>query len=261
MNINKKRKSSENNFSKNSIELVYQKQEKMFYNMFSSIKNDKFERKKKLKSMFTPNIINFRNFKIQNRKYNIKKNLESSINYSKNNYCGSFLAPDYSYVSGTKILYDLKSKGPEKTVNRYFSRDIPKADLIRNCKSISTRNKGKCIKSKYFNLINSNITRINRITSFKKNIISKNVSKLTSFGKYNKSFNIFFSDNLRKKKNNNNHFNYNTNKDNISKNSGNNINNNIYGKSFCGSSLNNSRSCLSSSTSCSSKTLRYSKKI
>ena len=174
MNINKKRKSSENNFSKNSIELVYQKQEKMFYNMFSSIKNDKFERKKKLKSMFTPNIINF-------RKYNIKKNLESSINYSKNNYCGSFLAPDYSYVSGTKILYDLKSKGPEKTVNRYFSRDIPKADLIRNCKSISIRNKGKCIKSKYFNLINSNITRINRITSFKKNIISKNVSKLTSF--------------------------------------------------------------------------------
>ena len=262
MNINKKRNSSENNKSNYSYQLKQQCQENFIYNMFSSIKIDKLEKKKKLKSLLTSNIIHYKNSKVQNKKSNIKKNLESSINYSKNNFCGSFLVPDYTYVTGTKILSDLKSKGAEKTVKRHFSKDIPKADFIKNFKCYSfTRNKTAAIKSKYFNLVNSNITRINKMTSFKNNSGTHFDHRLRSSDKYNKSFNYFFSGiNLKKNKAKNNYFNYNNNKDKVSKNSGNNIYNNIFIKSFYASSLNNSKSILSSSTSCSSKTLYYSKK-
>ena len=164
MNINKNRKSSENKTLDSTYKLNSKKLDNYLLNMFSSIKNFKnYNKRRKIKNMFTSNIINYKNTKIHHHKIDIKKSLESSINLSKNNFCGSFLVPDYFNVSGATILNSLKSKGPEHTISRHFSRDYPKANFIRNYKSCSaTRNKSNN-KSKYFDLLNSNLSRISNI--------------------------------------------------------------------------------------------------
>ena len=265
MNINKNIKSCEKDYSNYSYQLKQQKLGNYFHNMFANLKNSKnLEKKKKLKSMLTSNIVNYKNAKINNKKSNIKKNLESSINLSKNNFCGSFLVPDYVFVTGAEILGDLKTKGAERTVIRHFSKDVPKANFLKNknnLKSCSvTRNKGPNIKSKYFDLINSNISRINKMTTFKKSKTVKYPNRLRYYDKYNKSFlNYFNGGNLKSKKTKNNYFDFKEHNDKFYKNSAYNINN-INKQSFYSSTLNNSKTYLSSSTSCSSKNLKYLKK-
>jgi len=262
MNINKKRKTSEKDSFDKTYESNQKTLDKYLLNMYSTIKNFKSNnRRKKIKSMLTPNIINYKITKIQHNKSDIKKNLESSINLSKNNFCGSFLVPDYFQVSGATILNDLRKNGPEIVVSKHFSRDYPKANYIRNYKSCSiTRNNSKS-KSKYFELVNSNVSRINKITSFKKPNKAKLSNKLKYNDKYNKSFfNFFNGENLKAKNTNKNYFDFNLHKNNkFFEKSGCN-NNNISKKSFNCQSLNNSRSILSANTSCSSKHLKYYKK-
>ena len=268
MNINKSRKSNKNDFSSFSYQIKEKRHHNYFHNMFNSISNSKnLEKKKILKSMLTSNLVNYnKNSKIHNKKSIIKKNLESSINLSKNNFCASFLVPDYVFVSGAEILNELKSKGAERTVIKHFSKEVPKVNYLKNnnisYKSYSsTRNKGHNIKSKYFDLVNSNISRINKMTSFKRSKAIKCSNRLKYYDKYNKSFLNFFNGNsLKAKKIKNNYFNFsNKNNDKYFGNSGYNVNN-LSKNSFYGASVNNSRTYLSSSTSCSSKTLKYLQK-
>jgi hypothetical protein len=262
MNINKKRKTSEKDSFEKTYESNQKTLDKYLLNMYSTLRNFKNNnRKKKIKSMLTSNIINYKQKKIQHHKSEIKKNLESSINLSKNNFCGSFLVPDYFQVSGATLLKELRKKGPEIVVSKHFSRDYPKANLIRNYKSCSiTRNNSKN-KSKYFELMNSNVSRINKITSFKKPNKAKLSNKLKYYDKYNKSFfNFFNGESLKAKNSKKKYFDFNIHKNNkFYEKSGCN-NNNISIKSFNCQSLNNSRSILSANTSCSSKNLKYYKK-
>ena len=265
MNNNKNRKSSEKDYSNDSYDFKEQKFQNYFRNMLSSLKNMKnFEKKKKIKSLFTSDLNNYKKANAHHKKSNIKKNLESSINLSKNNFCGSFLFPDYVFVSGAEILKELKSKGPERTIRKHFSKDVPKANFLKNknhFKSCSvTRNKGPNIKSKYFNLVNSNISRINNLTSFKKNKTKNCPNMLKYYDKYNKTFiNYFNGNSLNTKIKKNDYFSFNTFNNKILKNSRCYINNKSK-QSFYGSTINNSRTYLNSSTSCSSKTLKYSRR-
>jgi len=265
MNNNKNRKSSEKDYSNDSYDFKEQKFQNYFRNMLSSLKNMKnFEKKKKIKSLFTSDLNNYKKANAHHKKSNIKKNLESSINLSKNNFCGSFLFPDYVFVSGAEILKELKSKGPERTIRKHFSKDVPKANFLKNknhFKSCSvTRNKGPNIKSKYFSLVNSNISRINNLTSFKKNKTKNCPNILKYYDKYNKTFiNYFNGNSLNTKIKKNDYFSFNTFNNKILKNSRCYINNKSK-QSFYGSTINNSRTYLNSSTSCSSKTLKYSRR-
>ena len=265
MNNNKNRILNENNNYNYTYQLKEQRLDNYFQYMLTSFKNSKnFEKKKKLKSMLTSNLINYKNAKIHNKKRNIKKSLESSINLAKNNFCGSFLVPDYAFVSGANILNELKTKGAERAVKKHFSKDDPKTNLLKNKNNFKTcsvtRNKEPNIKSKYFNLVNSNISRIIRIPSYKKSKTAKLSIRLKYYDKCNKSFlNFFNRTNIRAKKTKNYYFNFNNSNDNFFKNSGYNVNY-INKQSFYGSSLNNSKTYLSLTTSCSSKTLRYLKK-
>jgi hypothetical protein len=265
MNNNKNRKSSEKDYSNDSYDFKEQKFQNYFRNMLSSLKNMKnFEKKKKIKSLFTSDLNNYKKANAHHKKSNIKKNLESSINLSKNNFCGSFLFPDYVFVSGAEILKELKSKGPERTIRKHFSKDVPKANFLKNknhFKSCSvTRNKGPNIKSKYFSLVNSNISRINNLTSFKKNKTKNCPNMLKYYDKYNKTFiNYFNGNSLNTKIKKNDYFSFNTFNNKILKNSRCYINNKSK-QSFYGSTINNSRTYLNSSTSCSSKTLKYSRR-
>ena len=252
-----------NSVEKKSSDYLYQsKQQKLetyFHNLFSSLMDSKkFNKREKIKSMLTSNIVNYKNSKVKYKTNIIKKSLESSINLSKNNFCGSFLSPDYIHISGATILKELKSKGPEKTVVKHFSKDFLKPNFIHNCKSNSVnRNKGSKPKSKYYDLMNLNISAINRNTTFKKNQKAKYSDRSKYYDKYNNSFmNFFKSDNLKAKNKKIYYFNFNNNKDKFfSKPSYN--TNNINARSFYGSPLNNTKTHLSSSTSCSSKILKY----
>ena len=261
MNINKNRKSNEKDSLNTTYKLNQKKLDNYLLNMFSTIKNIKNNNKmKKIKSMFTSNIINYKNRKIHHHKIDIKKNLESSINLSKNYFCGSFLVPDYFNVSGATILNELKSKGPEHTISKHFTRDYPKPNFIRNYKSYSaTRNKSKS-KTKYLDLVNYNALRINKINPIKKTPKAKISNKLKYYDKCDKSFfNFFNGENLKAKNTKKNYFDFNiNNNNNFFEKSGYN-NNNISVKSIYGQSLNNSKTLLSASTSCSSKNIKYLK--
>ena len=262
MNINKNRKSSENKSLDYTYKLNSKKLDNYLVNMFSTIKNFKnYNKRRKIKNMFTSNIINYKNTKIHHHKIDIKKSLESSINLSKNNFCGSFLVPDYFNVSGATILNSLKSKGPEHTISRHFSRDYPKANFIRNYKSCSaTRNKSNN-KSKYFDLLNSNISRISNINPIKKTPKAKITNRLKCYDKCDKTFfNFFNGENLKSKNTKKNYFDFNIYKNNRFFEKVGCSNNNISIKSFYAQSLNNSKSILSANTSCSSKNLKYLKK-
>jgi hypothetical protein len=106
---------------------------------------------------------------------NIKiNNLKSNINLSKeyNNFCGSFLYPDYEYVPGKRILNELKSIGVERTVNKYFSKKNKKVDFIKNSNTYSIMNNRNIstIKTKYLYSTYSN----NNTLVFRKNKNMKN---------------------------------------------------------------------------------------
>ena len=261
MNINKNRKSSEKDSLNTTYKLNQKKLDNYLLNMFSTIKNFKnYNKMKKIKSMFTSNIVNNKNRKIHHHKIDIKKNLESSINLSKNYFCGSFLVPDYFNVSGATILNELKSKGPEQTISKHFSQDYPKANFIRNYKSYSATRKKSKSKTKYLDLVNYNASAINKINPIRKTPKAKFSNRLKYYDKCDKSFFNFFNvENLKAKNIKKNYFDFNiSNNNKFFEKSGIN-NNNISIKSIYGQSLNNSKTLLSSSTSCSSKNIKYLK--
>ena len=102
-------------------------------------------------------------------------------------------------------------------------------------------------------MVHSNISNINRVTSLKKN-------KAIKYNKYNKSFNNFFNGkNLKIKNTKNNYFNYNFRNDRFFEKKGI-ITNNKSLNSLYSSTINISRTYLNSSTSCSSKTIKFIKK-
>ena len=235
-------------------------EERLFYKLVSSIKCIK----RKPNNIRLRNTINNNNnyYKSNtiNNKTLIKKSLESNINLSKeyNNFCGSFLFPDYTFASGKKILKDLKSNGVEKTINKHFIKKIPKANYIKksNVYSITKKRHNSVLKSKYNNLIQSN----NSHSNINNSLIIKNNKKYINNIKYDKFNNYILPD--RKKRII--IFEYNAKKDNKIKKKKieNAINSTIINRnSFCKQNTNNSKSHLSSSTSCNSKKIRNIKML
>ena len=188
-----------------------------------------------------------------NHKQTIKHNLESNINLSKeyNNFCGSFLKPDYySFAPGKKILKDLKSNGVEKTLRKHFFKKIPQANYIKkaNVYSISRNKSNSSIKSKYLDLINKCNCSNNECVYIKNNTKYKNIYKKDNYIIPKKEKKVII-------------FEYNINKDKIqhNKKKESKINNTLLKGSFK-HSFNNSMSYLSSSTSCNSKKMKNLKK-
>ena len=158
---------------------------------FNLEKNDEDRFLNKLIYFIKENKNNSKNFRQRNNKNNInnhyksntinykniiKKSLESNINLSKeyNNFCGSFLYPDYySFAPGKKILKDLKSNGVEKTIFKHFFKNIPKTNYIKksNIYSVIRNKKNSTRKSKYLGFINNKNSNNNRI--YKNNNIIK----------------------------------------------------------------------------------------
>lgn len=268
-NIPRRRTSSQSSYLADSLCLEVNEEEKLLSKLIHSLKeNNKASQKNK---NYIANRNNYRKsnkvhiHKTVNHKSIIKSNLDSKINLSKgyNNFCGSFLCPDYEFVSASDILKDLKSKGAEKAITKHFSKDKQKADFIKNSKpNLISRNQKKVVNSKYLNLISSvrpNYTKFNNLNG----LIVRNNPKLN----YNKTyyhFKTINADKIKKpsvskffwknenRKNNNILF---RNKENITNNTNNNtINRSTFGRN----SLNNSKS-YSSSTSCNSKNLNYKK--
>ena len=232
-------------------------EERFFYKLISSIKDNK----RKPNNVRLRNIINndYKSNTINNKTL-IKKHLESNINLSKeyNNFCGSFLFPDYSFASGKKILRDLKSNGVEKTLNKHFIRKIPKANYIKNSNvySITNKKSNSVIKSKYLDLIQNNNSHSNNNNSL---MIKKNKKYINSI-KYNDYYNQFVPD----RKNRIIIFEYNDKKDytikkKITEKA---INSTIINRnSFYKKNTNNSQSYISSSTSCKSKKIKNIKML
>ena len=178
----------------------------------SSIKQDKNKSKNiRLRNTINDNINNYYKSKTLNQKEVIKKKLKSNINLSKeyNNFCRSFLYPDYNFVSGKKILNALKSNGAEKTVNKYFSKIIPKANHIKHSNIFSiTKNRNiSTIKSKYLNLANkaySNNSSLISANNKKSNKKFKTNLNNTICNNYNNKIVILYEyntqkDNMKKK--------------------------------------------------------------
>ena len=261
--LNRKR-----NFSQSTLDILYLN-ENLEDRLISKLLKNLKENKSKLCNLKIRNKININNdttyhkSKTLNNKCVIKKNLESCINLSKeyNNFCGNFLFPDYQYAAGKKILKELKSNGPDKTVQKHFSHKIQKSNCVKSAKSISrSRNQFRIIKSKYMSLINCNTNnKLTRAPIKKKynapsnNKVYNNIKhkiiyyemngKEKSLDKKNYIFKIYNNRNLRNK--------------NI-------INNSTINKSrssFIRDSISNSKSYISNSTTCFSKSLKDIKRF
>ena len=233
------------NLEKNDEFLLFQK-------LIYSIKENR-NSIKKIEKRSSRNVNNYYKSNTINHKQKIKHNLESNINLSKqyNNFCGSFLKPDYySFAPGKKILKDLKSNGVEKTLRKHFFKKIPKANYIKkaNVYSISKNKSNTSIKSKYLDLINKCSCSNNDSIYIKNNNKYKNIYKKGNYIIPKKEKKVII-------------FEYNINKDKIqhNKKKENNINNTLMQGSFK-HSFNNSKSFLSSSTSCNSKKIKNVKK-
>ena len=100
-------------------------------------------------------------------KAKIKNNLEININLSKEykNFGGTFLLPDYNFASGNQILKDLQKKGVEKTLNKHFLREKENLHFINNLKPNMQVKTKKNNKSKYYNLISSNLNKRDKFYS------------------------------------------------------------------------------------------------
>lgn len=268
-NLARRRTSSQSSYLADSLCLEVNEEEKLLSKLIHSLKeNNKASLKNK---NYIANRNNYRKsnkihyHKKVNRKSLIKSNLDSKINLSKGytNFCGSFLFPDYEFVSASDILKDLKTKGAEKAITKHFSKEKQKTDFIKNSKpNLISRNKKKLSNSKYLNLINSVRPNYSKFNSLNE-LIVRNNPKLN----YHKSYYHFKTINTDKnkkpsiseftwknenRKNNNSLF---KNKENITNNT---TNNTVNRSSFGRNSLNNSKS-YNSSTSCNSKSLNYKK--
>ena len=213
---------------------------RLFQKLINSIKENRIN-KKNIEKRSSRNVNNYYKSNTINHKQTIKHNLESNINLSKqyNNFCGSFLNPDYySFAPGKKILKDLKSNGVEKTIYKHFFKKIPKVNYIKiaNVYSLSKNNSTYSIRSKYLDLINKCDYSNNDSIYIKNNSKYKNIHKMNNHIIPKKEKKVVI-------------FEYNINKDNIQNNkkNENKINN-------------NSKSYLSSSTSYNSKKIKNLKK-
>lgn len=269
-NIVRRRTTSQSSYLADSLCLEVNEEEKLLSKLIHSLKeNNKASQKNK---NYIANRNNYRKsnkihiHKTVNHKSLIRSNLDSKINLSKgyNNFCGSFLFPDYEFVSASELLKDLKTKGAEKAITKHFSKEKNKTDFIKNSKpSLISRNKKKVSNSKYLNLVNSVRSNHNNFNSLGQLMI-RNTNKLNYHKTYS-HFKTINADKIKKssvykniwknenRKNNNSIF---RNNENITNNTTN--NNTINRSSFGRSSLNNSKS-YSSSTSCNSKNLNYKK--
>ena len=112
----KKRNLSQTDIFHEYSNLEKKNEQKLFAKLICSIKDNTYNSKNiKLKHN---QINNYHESKSMNNR-NIKiNNLKSNINLSKeyNNFCGSFLYPDYNFATGKKVLKYLKTNGVEKTI-------------------------------------------------------------------------------------------------------------------------------------------------
>ena len=267
-NILRRRTSSQSSYLADSLCLEVNEEEKLLSKLIHSLKENNKASQKNKKYIADKN--NYRKSnkihmnKTVNRKSLIKSNLDSKINLSKGytNFCGSFLFPDYEFVSASDILKDLKTKGAKKVITKHFSKEKKKADFIKNSKpNLISRNKKKVANSKYLNLIYSVRPNYNNFNSLNELVVRNNAKfnyhknyyhfKTINSDKIRKTIMSKFSWKTENRKNNNSLLN----KENITNNT---INNTINRSSFGRSSLNNSKS-YSSSTSCNSQNLHYKK--
>jgi hypothetical protein len=269
-NLLRRRTSNQSSYLADSLCLEVNEEEKLLSKLIHCLKENNKASQKNKKYIADKNHYRKSNkihmHKTVNQKSLIKSNLDSKINLSKGytNFCGSFLFPDYEFVSASDILKDLKTKGAEKAIIKHFSKEKQKADFIKNSKpNLISRNKKKQTNSKYLNLINSVRPNYSNLNSLNE-LMARNNSKLHYHKNYY-HFKTINADKIKKpimsklswknenKKNNNSLF---KDKENITNNTT--INNTINRSSFCRNSLNNSKS-YSSSTSCNSKNLNYKK--
>ena len=112
----KKRNLSQTEIVPDFLNFIKKEEEVLLYKLISSIKSDKISSKNLRDNYHKSKSMNNKSIKINN--------LKSCINLSKENknFCGSFLYPDYKFVSGKKILKDLKSNGAEKTISKYYNK-------------------------------------------------------------------------------------------------------------------------------------------
>ena len=268
-NILRRRTSNQSSYLSDSLCLEVNEEEKLLSKLIHCLKENNKASQKNKKYIADKNHYRKSNkihmHKTVNQKSLIKSNLDSKINLSKGytNFCGSFLFPDYEFVSASDILKDLKTKGAKKVITKHFSKEKQKADFIKNSKpNLISRNKKKLANSKYLNLINSVRPNYSKFNSLNE-LVVRNNAKLN----YHKSyyhFKTINSDKIKKPimskfiwkndngKNNNSLF---RNKENITNNT---TNNTVNRSSFGRNSLNNSKS-YNSSTSCNSKSLNYKK--
>ena len=136
-----------------------------------------------------------------NKKLNLVRNLESTINIAKDykNFGESFLLPDYYFISSEKMINSLKSNGVDYTLKKYFNNNnkniIVKPNFMKNKKTLLNEyitnnnnnniNKTKKVGSKYIDLINSvnktsYIEHKNKCNS-KKKIVTTYISKVDVF--------------------------------------------------------------------------------
>ena len=268
-NLARRRTSNQSSYLADSLCLEVNEEEKLLSKLIHCLKENNKASQKNKKYIVDKN--NYRKsnkihmHKTVNQKSLIKSNLDSKINLSKGytNFCGSFLFPDYEFVSASDILKDLKTKGAKKVITKHFSKEKQKADFIKNSKpNLISRNKKKATNSKYLNLINSVRPNFKNYNSLNE-LVVRNNAKLNYHKSYY-NFKTINSDKIKKPimskyiwknengKNNNSLF---RNKENISNNF---TNNTINRSSFGRSSLNISKS-YSSSTSCNSQNLHYKK--
>ena len=258
----KKKNFSNDEYLSDSINIEQNEEQRLLSRLISSLKETK-DNYKNRRNRTNNSVNNYRKSNKFNKTVNykslIKKGLESNINLSKgyNNFCGSFLFPDYNYISASKILKDLKTKGAEKAIRNNFSPNYQRANFINNVRpSPITRNKKPIIKSKYLNLINSVRPKYNNNLFIKNNKKYfnniKNYYNTINIHKKKKGISLNYNIQEEVSKISNNNIIQNKENKNTSNNSINlNLNNTLMNKnSFYRNSLNNKS--FNSSTSCNS---------
>ena len=142
----KKRNLSQTDIFHEYSNLEKKNEQKLFAKIICSIKDNTYNSKNiRLKHN---QINNYHGSKSMNNR-NIKiNNLKSNINLSKeyNNFCGSFLYPDYNFATGKKVLKYLKTNGVEKTIFKHFLKKNLKPNYIKNANTYNIiRNKNNSV--------------------------------------------------------------------------------------------------------------------
>ena len=137
-NLLRRRTSNQSSYLADSLCLEVNEEEKLLSKLIHCLKENNKASQKNKKYIADKNHYRKSNkihmHKTVNQKSLIKSNLDSKINLSKGytNFCGSFLFPDYEFVSASDILKDLKTKGAKKVITKHFSKEKQKADFIKN---------------------------------------------------------------------------------------------------------------------------------